>query len=160
MPEHTPRILLRGKSPLYANSWRGDVETPAHQMNSERCCSREHLAVCRRTAPTHTPPSGWNSRAYKVRHRWQLVSVVDFNYFELASGGVFDMIKLIPHHNGGGGGGVGGFPTSETRYRRNWKHNFSCLSCRSFSGSAWKPHKEALGVHSAFQRKTFLTVGV
>lgn len=37
---------LRGKSPLYANSWRGDVETPVRQMNSKRRCSQEHLEVC------------------------------------------------------------------------------------------------------------------
>lgn len=36
---------LRGKSLPYANSWWGDVETPAHQMNSNHCCSRGHLEV-------------------------------------------------------------------------------------------------------------------
>ena len=39
---YTPNPL-RGKSPPRANSWRGDVETPAHQMNGNLRCLREHL---------------------------------------------------------------------------------------------------------------------
>lgn len=148
---------LRGKNPPICQQLErrcGATCAPNEQQTLLLAVTSGGLCVDK-TIPTHTPLSDWNSRAYKVRHGWQPVRDVDFNYFELAQHcrrGVFDMIQLIPHRRGG-------FP--HLRRGREKTQNITFLVCllMVFQWLCSKPHKEALGVHAALRRRRFLAIG-
>lgn len=140
MPRTYTQNPLRGKSPLYANSWRGDVETPAHQMNSKRRCLREHLEVCVCVCDKPFQHILLHQAGIPVLIRSDMAGswtgMETLKYCELAQrsqwGGVWhDTAHPSPR---------GGVPTSESRYRRNSKHNFSCLSSYGLSVALLKNH--------------------